>query len=625
MGAAPETVNPNWDHEKNAARGAVPASGAADHAQKAAMLAWMEAIAPYGIFTTDNELAVRSWNQWMVTHSGLSADAVIGRRLPELFPELVERGLDEQFRRALGGETCVLSAALHKYLLPFRTTVRSGHATQMLQTARITPLVFGELTVGTIVTIEDVTQRENQSFILRKQQEHDRLLSSALALLLSSDNPLQVAAELFPRIAAPLKLEVYFNYLLVPETGEMRLHAAGGVTPEAKKAMTILRVGESMCGHVALGRKPVRLSRLQENTAPETEAMRRLGLRVYAGFPLVIGDRLLGTLAFGSYERDTIGTDEFEFLATIAQYLAIAIDRALRENALRDAQQSLSEHAGQLESKIAERTARLHETITQLESFSYTVAHDLRAPIRALKGYSEILLREYAAQVPEDGQHMLRRMHRAGDRLDALTRDLLTFSRIARQDVKLATVSLDEVVEEIISTTPVLHAVATIKPPLGRVLGQRTLIQQCLSNLFDNALKFVPPGVTPRIVVRSEMRNLVPACSPVSMAPFNPSTVQPSADSASPARPASNVPSPEDDGSMRRRIWVEDNGIGIPAIAHEKIFGIFERVSNLDNVEGTGIGLAIVARATQQMGGSCGVESTPGEGSRFWIELAAQT
>jgi signal transduction histidine kinase len=88
----------------------------------------------------------------------------------------------------------------------------------------------------------------------------------------------------------------------------------------------------------------------------------------------------------------------------------------------------------------------------------------------------------------------------------------------------------------------------------------------------------------------------------------------------------SGSPSPRRAGSPPRiRIWVEDNGIGIPAQAHEKIFGIFERVSGLDHVEGTGIGLAIVARAMQQMGGTCGVESEPDHGSRFWLELAAAT
>src|SRR5262245_30120597 len=183
----------------------------------------------------------------------------------------------------------------------------------MLQTARIAPLVFGEHIVGIVATVEDVTQRETQAAILRKQQEHDRLLSSGLALLLSSDHPLQVAAELFPRIAAPLKLEVYFNYLLATDGSELRLYAAGGVPPEVRKAMAVVRLGEGPCGTAALGRKPVQIARVQESEAEHVQGIRRMGLRVYAGFPLIVGDRLLGTLSFGSYERDSIRTDEFEF------------------------------------------------------------------------------------------------------------------------------------------------------------------------------------------------------------------------------------------------------------------------------------------------------------------------
>jgi len=214
------------------------------------MLAWVQAIAPYGIFTTDTDLRIRTWNQWLVTHSGMSADEVLGRSLTEVFPDVGERRLDEHFRRALAGEISVLSTALNKYLLPLRSTVRTTPATEMLQTARIAPLVFGQQTVGTIATIEDVTQRESHALVLRRQQEHDRLLSTALALLLASDNPLQVAAQLFPNIAAPLRLEVYFNYLITPDGTELRLHAAGGVTPEVKKTMSVLNSAKDLAEHL---------------------------------------------------------------------------------------------------------------------------------------------------------------------------------------------------------------------------------------------------------------------------------------------------------------------------------------------------------------------------------------
>ena len=597
----------------------------ANSAQNGAMLTWVQAIAPYGIFTTDTNLKIRSWNQWLVTHSGLTVDDVLGRALTDVYPDVRERRLDEHFRRALEGEISVLSTALHKYLLPLRSAIRTAQGAEMLQTARIAPLVFGEQTVGTIATIEDVTQRESHALVLRRQQEHDRLLSSALALLLSSENPLQAAAQLFPNLAAPLRLEVYFNYLLTPDGSELRLHTAGGVTPEVKKSMAVLKVGNGPCGTAALARKPFYIPNLQDSVDPQAQHIRRLGLNAYAGFPLLIGDRLLGTLSFGSYQRTTIAADEIEFLYTVAQYLALAIDRALRENALREAQQSLSEHAESLETRIAERTAKLHETIVQLESFSYTIAHDLRAPIRSLKGFSEILLNDYAASLPETARGMVARLLRASHRLDALTRDLLEFSRIVRQDVKLKPVDIDELVHEIIIVTPPLQdGVLTMASPLGTVLAQRTLLQQCLTNLFDNALKFARPDVPPRITLRAEGRGEGGSVDVSAMTAAFSSAVSPPGTKHLPG--AGHVLStrwPAQAGlPPRLRIWVEDNGIGIPPQAHEKIFGIFERVSGLDQVEGTGIGLAIVARAMQQMGGVCGVESEVGQGSRFWLELA---
>lgn len=589
---------------------AVSDSPANQDAQQGAMLAWVEAVAPFGIFTTDTALKVRSWNQWLVAESGLPAAAVVGRELTDVFPDLRERRLDENFHRALQGEISVLSTALHRYLLPLNPAVPTREGEPMLQTARIAPLLFEGRIVGTIATVEDVTQRERQAFILRRQQEHDRIFSASLALLLSSETPLRALADLFPTVAIPLKLDVYFNYLVTPDGSELRLQAAGGVTPDVRKAMATLKVGEGLLGSIASRQTPRMVAQVQDSPDPEMATMRQLGLRVFAGFPLLVGDRLVGTLSFGSYERDSLADDEVDLLRKVAVNLALAIDRELRERALSQARKTLAEHAGNLEAKVAERTVRLHETIEQLESFSYTVAHDLRAPIRSLKSFSEILLQDYAREIPAGGQDLLRRLHRAGNRLDALTRDLLQFSRIARQDVTLGPVDTSELVREIVMLMPALQkGVLTIAQPLGWVWAQSTLLQQCLSNLFDNAVKFAGAGVTPRIVVRSErVGNQAEVERRESGGPFN-SPV------SHPVIAISNSP--------RLRIWVEDNGIGIAPHSHQKIFGIFERVSGLDHVEGTGIGLAIVARAMQQMGGTCGVESAVGAGSRFWLELAA--
>jgi signal transduction histidine kinase len=556
------------------------------------LLSWMQDIAPYGIFTTDGELVVRSWNHWLSTHSGLAAEEVIGRPLLALFPDLVARKLDTHFQRALCGEVSVLSTALHRYLLSLPTTASEYGVGPMLQTARIAPLPLPGRGVGTITMIEDVSQREMQAAILRRQQGYDRLLSDVLALFLKAESLSDAAAALFPRIAAPLKLDMYVNYLVEPGNPQLRLHAAGGLSPEARKAVATLAVGESMCGCVAATRAALVRNFIQADASEEAAEMRRLGLRSYAGFPLVIGDRLLGTLGFGSYEHDVISDEVVDVLAKVSQYLAISLERTQRETELRLTQERLGEHAVELERKVAERTAKLRDTIAQLESFSYTVAHDLRAPIRALMGYAEVLLSEYQSALPEEGRGVIERLHRASHRLDALTRDLLKFSRIVREDIRLAPVDVREVVQEIVALTPALqNGTVNVQLPLGHVLAQRTLLQQSLANLFDNALKFMPPGKRATIMVRGEMR------------------------------PASEDETGQRSGGPRWRVWVEDNGIGIPAHAHRKIFGIFERLPGPVPVEGTGIGLAIVARAMEQMRGACGVESDVGEGSRFWLEL----
>jgi hypothetical protein len=226
----------------------------------------------------------------------------------------------------------------------------------------------------------------------------------------------------------------------------------------------------------------------------------------------------------------------------------------------------------------------LKEANQELEAFSYSVSHDLRAPLRALKGYTDILLEDYGPKLDGPAKGYLSNLNRAVVRMDALTRDLLNYSHIVRQHIELESVNVDMVWRDVTAMIPSLQPPNTeivVSPNLLPVRAHPTLLGQCLANLLDNAAKFVAPGVTPRIHIHTE---------------------------------------PRDD---RVLIWLEDNGIGIDPAHHQKIFGIFERIGNLKDNQGTGIGLAIVARAVQRMGGRCGVESSPGNGSRFWIELAA--
>ena len=237
-----------------------------------------------------------------------------------------------------------------------------------------------------------------------------------------------------------------------------------------------------------------------------------------------------------------------------------------------------------LEERVRDRTRSLQETVQELDSFAYTVAHDLRAPLRAVHTFGEMLLEEASPKLDDGEERYLDEIIFAGARMDALIEDLLAYSRISRQETRLEPLDLGEalerVVRELASELSQRKAEIRIEGTLPRVMGHAVMLGQALTNLITNAAQFVAPGKEPRITVRAE-------------------TV-----------------------AQRIRLWIVDNGIGIAPEHHGKLFRVFERLHSRDAYPGTGIGLAIVRRAVERMGGSVGVESARDEGSRFWIELA---
>jgi two-component system, chemotaxis family, CheB/CheR fusion protein len=248
----------------------------------------------------------------------------------------------------------------------------------------------------------------------------------------------------------------------------------------------------------------------------------------------------------------------------------------------RRAEAALRDQSRKLEQAVLERTADLQASTSQMETFSYSVSHDLRAPLRAMQGYAEALREDWGGKLPPEAREYVEKIIQAGSRMDRLILDVLTYSRAAVGDVSIEPVDTERVVREVIRQHPELSeggARIAVDSPLARVLGQEASLAQCLSNLLLNAVKFVAPGRAPEVRVRTEaIHSLV-------------------------------------------RIWVEDKGIGIEPEFHQKIFGMFEKLHRQDVYPGTGIGLAIVKKAVERMGGMAGVESAPGKGSRFWIQL----
>jgi signal transduction histidine kinase len=236
-----------------------------------------------------------------------------------------------------------------------------------------------------------------------------------------------------------------------------------------------------------------------------------------------------------------------------------------------------------LEDQVRERTAELQERNDELEAFGYSISHDLRAPLRAMQGFSQALLEDSGDRLDAMGREYAERIVAGSKRMDELIRDLLAYSRVSRAELQLVRVPLTAVAQsalaEMSGALRARNATVRVDEPLPTVLGHPATLSQVLSNLLGNGLKFVPAERTPELVITAERRN----------------------------------------GLVR--IWVADNGIGIALEHQTRIFRVFERLHSTDEYPGTGIGLAIVRKGVERMGGQVGVESRPGQGSRFWVEL----
>jgi PAS domain S-box-containing protein len=244
------------------------------------------------------------------------------------------------------------------------------------------------------------------------------------------------------------------------------------------------------------------------------------------------------------------------------------------------AREALASAQEELEAQVQERTAKLRELVGELEHLSYTLAHDMRAPLRAMHGFTVLLQKECGGCTQPRPIDFYQRIIAGAERLDRLIVDALNYTKLVHGQLALQPVELSRLLRGLLDTYPNLQAPKAqihLAHDLPRVIGNEALLTQCFSNLLGNAVKFVASGTTPQVRVWAQPQQ---------------ETI---------------------------RIWVEDNGIGIAPEFQQRIFDLFQRLHA--GYEGTGLGLALVRKAAERMGGKVGVESAPGQGSRFWVDL----
>lgn len=252
---------------------------------------------------------------------------------------------------------------------------------------------------------------------------------------------------------------------------------------------------------------------------------------------------------------------------------SVAVEERLRQTNL------------ELERRVHERTQQLSEANRELEAFSYSVSHDLKAPLRGIDGYSQLLVEEYANRLDEEGLHFVQRIRQGVRQMGALIEDLLEYSRMERRDMGHETVAIEPLVRQILDgyRADIEQSGAVVQltvEPMTLALDREGL-SVALRNLIGNALKFSRSNKAPAIEIGARTE------------------------------------------AGRRILWVRDNGVGFDMKYHDRIFGIFQRLHRPEDFPGTGVGLALVSKAAQRMGGSVRAESQLGAGATFFLEFPA--
>jgi PAS domain S-box-containing protein len=523
-------------------------------------------VAQEGIWVSDDRGVITYVNQRMTDLLGYQNGALLGRPVYDFLDATARAGA----QRALGAP----GASGESHDLRFRR--QDGAEVWGLVSA--SPVTGRDgVPMGMVGMVTDITERKRTEERLRRSAERLAVLHDLDQAILAARSPAEIGRAALGRMRRMVPCHRCTVLLFDFPRSQAHLiagYSAGGAIPTGTLPMGQLSAGE------VLRRGAVRAIddlAAVESPAPILRELRDEGMRSVLSVPLLVDAEAIGEINLASTAPRGFTAEHRDIAVEIAAPLAIAIQQArLREE--------LGRQTGELERRIAERSAALRAATAELETMVYAVSHDLRDPLRHICGFSQLLLDDPGPALDPAVQHYARRIRDGANRMSSLVDDLVHLARVARQDILRRPVELTTLVEDVVSQLQPQAEGREVEwrvEPLPTVDCDASLVRPALQSLLSNALKFTRPRDHAVITIR-----------PI-----------------------------EHEGQAG--LAVQDNGVGFKMAFAGKLFGVFQRLHRPDEFEGNGAGLALVHRVAQKHGGRVWADSGADGGATFYLTLGA--